>query len=83
MPTGRKCFEQNSKDEFELEMTDVGEKPKRLLIGHDGAGHGAGWHLASVSVTRTKVNGKKIPDSETVLFNCGYLSYIRGSDRVR
>ena len=52
----------------------MGEKPKRLLIGHDGAGRGAGWHLASVSVIRTKVNGKKIADAETVFFNCGYLS---------
>jgi len=36
-------------DVFFLNMTSLG-KLQRLRIGHDGVGHGAGWHLDKVTV---------------------------------
>ena len=33
-------------------MEDVGPQIGKLRIGHDGSGHGAGWHLYNVLVRR-------------------------------
>ena len=52
-------------------MADIGAKPKRLLIGHDNSGLGAGWHLAEVRVKRIKTNGVPVSDSPIVVFKCG------------
>ena len=70
-PLGRRHFERDSVDRFSLKMADLGSKPRRLLIGHDGQGLGAGWHLAQVKVQRTKLNGIVIKDPPTVVFTGG------------
>ncbi|MEW5311148.1 MAG: hypothetical protein WDW38_002887 [Sanguina aurantia] len=45
----RNCFERKQLDVFEVESANVGEMTK-IRVGHDGAGWGAGWHLADVTV---------------------------------
>jgi len=42
-------FERSRTDIFEAKATDIG-KLSKILIGHDGAGLGAGWYLESVRI---------------------------------
>ena len=37
-------------DEFELEAVDL-QGVKKVVVGHDGEGHGAGWFLEKVTIT--------------------------------
>jgi len=52
---GRNLFERNSKDEFGFDCVDLGAI-KKILIGHDGAGFGAGWFLDKVIVKSETLN---------------------------
>lgn len=47
--TNKNKFEQGKTDVFEFEAPDVGTL-KKIRIGHDNKGIGAGWHLKEVVV---------------------------------
>ena len=64
-------FERDSVDRFEMKMADVGAKPRRIMIGHDGSAMGAGWHLAEVKIKRIQAKGKTVAEPETTVFSCG------------
>ncbi|PNH12713.1 Lipoxygenase y domain-containing protein 1 [Tetrabaena socialis] len=42
-------FERNTKDEFQVSGTNVGEL-KHIIIGHDNSGVGSAWHVQQVEV---------------------------------
>jgi hypothetical protein len=46
----RNDFERGSTDVFEFNAPSTGKPMSKIRIGHDGAGIGAGWHLAKVVV---------------------------------
>ena len=58
----RNPFEQGKTDEFEVKCLDL-KTLKRIRIGHDGRGFGAGWHLKEVTV-HSEI------DNRTWLFEC-------------
>ena len=41
-----------------LELDDVGKRIKKIRIGHDNVGMGAGWHVDKVEIRRLKDSGK-------------------------
>ena len=41
-------------DEFELSAVDLAGV-RRVVVGHDGEGHGAGWYLDKVVITNTQL----------------------------
>eukprot|EP00047_Mylnosiga_fluctuans_P014195 m.36272 g.36272 ORF g.36272 m.36272 type:complete len:2392 (+) comp5381_c0_seq2:48-7223(+) len=47
--TNRNKFERGKEDQFTVACADLGDL-KKLRIGHDGSGVGAGWHLDRVVV---------------------------------
>lgn len=55
--TNSKDFEQGQTDLFQIKCDDVGQL-KKIRIGHDGRGIGAGWHLKEILV-ESQANGVK------------------------
>ena len=55
--TNKNKFERGKTDVFEVKDEDVGDL-RKIRIGHDGTGVGAGWHLKEVIVDAPKL-GKK------------------------
>ena len=51
-------FKKGFCDRFVLEMEDVGDKIKKIRIGHDDHGLFAGWHVDRVEIRRLKKSGK-------------------------
>jgi hypothetical protein len=51
--TTRNCFERGAVDEFEVACPLLGEL-KEAVVGHDGKGAAAAWHLAHLQVTDVK-----------------------------
>ena len=51
-------FKRGACDRFVLEMEDVGDKIKKIRIGHDEHGLFAGWHVDRVEIRRLKKSGK-------------------------
>ncbi|XP_077987441.1 lipoxygenase homology domain-containing protein 1-like [Glandiceps talaboti] len=43
-------FERSNTDHFDVKAVSMGDLTK-VIIGHDGAGSGAGWHLDRVKIT--------------------------------
>lgn len=60
------AFKKNGKDEFELELIDVGDITK-IRLGHDGAGLGSGWFVNKV-VVRNMTSGEDVTLFDCVLF---------------
>lgn len=67
----RNDFEQGQTDVFEFESRNVGKPMAKIRIGHDGAGFGAGWHLAKVVV-------ENLATGESVTFECNRWVLHRG-----
>uniref|UniRef100_A0A6B2KXQ4 PLAT domain-containing protein n=1 Tax=Arcella intermedia TaxID=1963864 RepID=A0A6B2KXQ4_9EUKA len=57
LDAGREAFEKGKKDEFGIEVEDLGNL-QRLRIGHDGSGFGPGWFLDKV-VVRNEASGQQ------------------------
>ena len=55
--TNKNKFERGQTDMFEIKEADVGDL-RKIKIGHDGRGFGAGWHLKEVVIDAPKL-GKK------------------------
>ena len=55
--TNRNKFERGQTDLFEIKESDVGDI-RKIRIGHDGSGPGAGWHLKEVVIDAPKL-GKR------------------------
>jgi hypothetical protein len=55
--TNRNKFEKGQTDVFEIKEADVGDL-RKIKIGHNGRGAGAGWHLKEVIIDAPKL-GKK------------------------
>ncbi len=51
-------FKKGAVDRFVLELDDVGKRIRKIRIGHDNAGLGAGWHVDKVEIRRLKDSGK-------------------------
>eukprot|EP00118_Oscarella_pearsei_P015177 m.134976 g.134976 ORF g.134976 m.134976 type:complete len:375 (+) comp38155_c0_seq27:5099-6223(+) len=63
------CFERSSVDVCHVEGIDVGPSLRKVRIGHDGKGFGAGWHLEKVEVKKLS---EEDPDSHSIYtFLCG------------
>lgn len=52
-PTNKEYFEKGRTDVFKIKGKDVGAI-KKLRIGHDGTGVGAGWFLASITINTAR-----------------------------
>ena len=63
LPATKASFESGSVDVFDVELPYLGQMDK-IMIGHDGSGAGAGWHLDQVIV-------RNIPRREGAVFYCG------------
>lgn len=50
-------FERGNEDIFEVKEADIGDL-RKVRVGHDGKGPGAGWHLKEIIVDAPKL-GKK------------------------
>lgn len=59
-----KALHKGSTDVFRFEAVDLGQL-QRVVIGHDGIGHGAGWFLEKIVVKEDRVG------SEEYIFRCG------------
>ena len=55
-------FERNKRDEFQISCVDLGDI-KRIRIGHDGSGWGAGWFLDKIIIHSG--------DGSCKFFHCG------------
>jgi hypothetical protein len=55
--TNRNKFERGQTDVFEIKESDVGDL-RKVRIGHDGRGPGAGWHLKEIIIDAPRL-GKK------------------------
>jgi hypothetical protein len=64
------CFKRKSVDICIVEGPDIGEYIKKIRIGHDGTGFGAGWHLAKVEVRQLEKHGDS-QHSRIFSFPCG------------
>ena len=53
LAAGREAFEAGRTDEFQLETSELGEL-EEVVVGHDGTGMGAAWHLESIDLTNLK-----------------------------
>ena len=51
-------FKKGAVDRFVLELDDVGKRIRKIRIGHDNQGLGAGWHVDKVEIRRLKESGK-------------------------
>ncbi|XP_065836583.1 lipoxygenase homology domain-containing protein 1-like [Oscarella lobularis] len=73
--TRKDCFERSSVDVCLVEGVDVGAPIKKIRIGHDGKGFGAGWHLDKVEVRKKIFSQDDSDDASctTILytFPCG------------
>ena len=52
--TNKNKFERGKTDVFEIKAADVGNL-RKIRIGHDGKGPGAGWHLKEVIIDAPKL----------------------------
>ncbi len=50
-------FERGQTDVFEVKEADVGDI-RKIRIGHDGTGPGAGWHMKEVVIDAPKLGHK-------------------------
>jgi hypothetical protein len=53
-------------------MEDVGDKIKKIRIGHDDHGLFAGWHVDRIEIRRLKKSGKV-----TNFFRLYHLNFIK------